>query len=77
VNDDLYDVTPPPQKKSRSFPNPSPETAPGGEELGNANSWRRRSSRPRAPINQAADMRMWDEIDEEEYDMGLESPDSD
>ncbi len=69
---ELYDATPPPQKRVRILdPN-------FGEEVsGSTNNERRRSKRQREPTIQAADMVMWKDIDGEEFDMEVEISDSD
>ena len=69
---DIYDATPPPQKRVRILdPN-------FGEEVsGNTNSERRHSKRQREPAIQAADMVMWKDIDGEEFDMASETSESD
>ena len=69
---ELYDATPPPQKRVRIL-NPN-----FGEEVrGNTNSEKRRSRRQREPTIQAADMVMWKDIDGEEFDMASETSESD
>jgi len=69
--DDIYDVTPPPQKRARLVSNPSNE-AELGSEIGNTDNWIRRSTRQREPVTTAADMIKWDDIDAEEYDVAFD-----
>jgi hypothetical protein len=69
---EIYDATPPPQKRVRILdPN-------FGEEVsGNTHSERRRSKRQREPAVQDADMVMWKDIDGEEFNMEFETSESD
>lgn len=69
---EIYDATPPPQKRVRIL-----EPNLGEEISGNTNIEKRRSRRQREPTIQAADMVMWKDIDGEEFDMALETSESD
>jgi hypothetical protein len=64
-DDEIYDDPLPSPKRARMV-----EPAVEHEENGTADNWRRRSKRQREPVVSAPDMVMWDEIDQDDYDIG-------
>jgi hypothetical protein len=68
---EIYDATPPPQKRVRIL---GPDF--GEEVSGKTNTEKRHSRRQREPTIQAADMVMWKDIDGEEFGMALETSES-
>jgi hypothetical protein len=71
-DDDIYDDYPPSPKRARIV---EPDFEEEG--IGNADNWRRRSKRQRESVIPAADMVMWDDIDEDDYDIASETSESD